>query len=462
MKYCLIILLFVVALASCKKDSFITSPDASLSTSRDSLFFDTVFTSIGSVTQSFKIYNNNNQKLNISQVKLAGGSASPFKINIDGTPGPQLNNIEVNANDSLYIFVQVNVDPTSGTLPFILSDSIQIDYNGNKRFVQLQAYGQNAHFLRNETIRQFTVWNGSDLPFVILGGLRVDTGVILHLTAGVKVYFHADAPLIVDGSFEVNATAINPTILSGDRTDADYKDLPASWPGIIFRNSSKKNWLIHATIKNAYQGIVSQGLSAVNPKVSLSQCVISNAYDAGILGVSTSIYADNCLVSNCGSNINLVYGGDYRFVNCTVASYGNFYVPHKTPVLQVADYISQNNIIYTAPLNASFINSIFWGDFGSVDNEVLVEKKGPGPFSVLFDHVLYKSKTDPSFSTLNAVLKNIPPLFDSINTTKSIYDFHFTKSPNAPAINAGIPTIFGRDLEDKVRDAQPDLGCYEK
>lgn len=462
MKYFLIILLFVSALASCKKDSFITSPDASLSTSRDTLFFDTVFTSIGSVTQSFKIYNNNNQKLNISQVKLAGGSASPFKLNIDGTPGAQLNNIEVNANDSLYIFVQVTVNPNADRLPFILSDSVQIDYNGNTRFVQLEAYGQNANFLRNKTIRQFTVWNALDLPFVILGSLRVDTGVILHLTAGVKIYFHADAPLIVDGSLEVNATASKPAVFSGDRTDADYKDLPASWPGIIFRNSSKKNWLIHATIKNAYQGIVAQGLPATNPKISLSKCIIDNAYDAGILGVSTSIYADNCLISNCGSNINLVYGGDYRFVNCTVASYGNYYVQHKTSVLQVADYISQNNILYTAPLNASFINSIFWGDFGSVDNEVVVEKKGPGPFLVSFDHVLYKAKTDPSFSTLNAVLKNVPPLFDSINTPKNIYDFHFAKSPNAPAINAGIPTVFGLDLDDKVRDMQPDLGCYER
>ncbi len=372
MKYFLIIFLFIVTLASCKKDSFITSPDASLSTSRDTLFFDTVFTSIGSVTQSFKIYNNNNQKLNISQVKLAGGSVSPFKLNIDGTPGPQLGNVEINPNDSLYIFVQVNVNPNTDSLPFILTDSVQIDYNGNTRFVQLEAYGQNAHFLKNETITQFTVWNGADLPFVILGSLRIDTGVILHLTAGVKVYFHADAPLIVDGSLEVNATAVNPTVFSGDRTDADYKDLPASWPGIIFRNSSEKNWLIHATIKNAYQGIVAQGLPSINPKVALSQSIVDNAYDAGILGVGTSIYADNCLISNCGSNINLMYGGDYRFVNCTVASYGSYYVPHKSPVLQVADYISQNNILYTAPLSASFVNNIFWGDFGSVDNEVVV------------------------------------------------------------------------------------------
>ena len=51
---------------SCKKDSFITSSDARLSTSVDSLKYDTVFTSIGSITKSFKINNLNNQKLLLS------------------------------------------------------------------------------------------------------------------------------------------------------------------------------------------------------------------------------------------------------------------------------------------------------------------------------------------------------------------------------------------------------------
>ena len=61
----------VVTLAfSCRKDTFITSPQANVSTSVDTLKYDTVFTSAGSVTQSFKIFNNNNQKLRLSQVKL--------------------------------------------------------------------------------------------------------------------------------------------------------------------------------------------------------------------------------------------------------------------------------------------------------------------------------------------------------------------------------------------------------
>src|SRR6185295_18521940 len=136
-----------IIICSCKKDSFITSPQAILGLSTDSLTFDTVFTSAGSITKSFKILNLNNQKLQLSKIKLLGGASSSFKINVDGTAATEVNNIDIEADDSLYVFVQVNIDPNAGNLPFIISDSILINYNGNDEFVKLQAYGQNAVFL---------------------------------------------------------------------------------------------------------------------------------------------------------------------------------------------------------------------------------------------------------------------------------------------------------------------------
>src|SRR5690606_18040059 len=113
---------------------------------------------------------------------------------------------------------------------------------------------------------------------------------------------------------------------------------------------------------------------------------LQNIYDVGILGLNTSIHADNSLVANCGSNIALLLGGDYSFVNCTVASFGSFYINHKIPVLQVTDYYEQSGTLYTAPLNANFLNCIFWGDFGSVDNEIFVAQKGAASFDVAFSH----------------------------------------------------------------------------
>ena len=456
------ILLIGLFLFSCTKDSFITSRDAQLYTSADTISFDTVFTSAGSVTTSFKVFNNNDQKLLLSNVLLAGGKSSAFKINIDGVSSDNVSNIQLNPNDSLYIFVQVNVDPTAHKNPFLLKDSIQINYNGNQRWVQLQAYGQNAVFLNKKVITGTQTWT-NDLPYVIIGSLQVDTTATLQIEPGTKIYLHADAPFLVDGTLKAIGKKDSRIIFSGDRLDDIYKDLPASWPGIYFRNTSQDNILEYAIIKNAYQGIVAQDRTATNnPKLTLSKCIVDNIYDAGIIGINTEIYADNCLVSNCGSNIILSYGGDYRFDFCTVVTYGNLYINHKNPVLQVSDFMESGGMAYTSSLKATFTNSIFWGENGIVENELSVLKKGTSLFEVTFDHVLYKLKDDLPNVSFIAPIKNISPGFDSVNTSRNIYNFRFAKNPLSPAVNSGKPTGFLYDLDGRLRDATPDLGCFER
>ena len=461
MKYFFLIFFSSAIIFSCKKESFITSSDAKLSTSVDTLSYDTVFTSTGSITQSFKIFNNNNQKLRLSQVKLFGGNSSPFKINIDGTSASEVDDIEINANDSIYVFVQVNVNPTASNIPFILQDSILIDYNGNKKFVQLQAYGQNAIFLDKVLLVGNVTWNKT-LPYVILGGILVDSGATLTVQEGTRIYLHANAPFLVDGTLVANGTKQDSIIFNGDRLDADYKDLPASWPGIFFRESSSNNFLKHTIVKNAYQGIIAQGLSInANPKVTLSQCIVDNIYDAGILGINTSIDADNCLISNCGSNISIGLGGIYRFINCTIASYNNFYVTHKDAVVQVSNAAMQNGTTLTAPLNAFFQNCIIWGDGGNVDDEIILDKQGSASYTATFNNILYKAKND----IVNGVfdthsIRNIDPVFDSIDISHQSYNFHL--KDNSPAIGNGAITSFRYDLDDKTRDANPDIGCYER
>ena len=463
MKYIFFFILLSAIIFSCKKDSFITSAEANLATSADTLSFDTVFTSVGSVTHSFKIFNDNNQKLRLSQVKLSGGASSSFKINVDGTSAPEVDDIEINANDSIYIFVQVNINPNAENLPFIIQDSILISFNGNQKFVQLQAYGQNANFLKNLKITGNTTWNKT-LPYVILGGVLVDANATLTIEEGTRIYLHATAPFLVDGTLIANGTKQDSVIFSSDRLDPDYRDLPAGWPGIFFSGSSKDNYLKHTIIKNAYQGIIAEDRSInANPKVNITQCVLDNIYDAGILGINTDINADNCLISNCGNNILLGLGGNYNFIHCTVASYNNFFITHKNPVLQVSNSAMQGGVTLTKPLNAFFQNCIFWGDGGNVDDEVVVNNQGSDPFLVTFDHVLYKVKNDVVNGVFDSFsMKNMEPGFDSINVSKNYYDFHFTNNPASPAIDNGAVTTFPLDLDDKPHDGTPDLGCFER
>ena len=460
--YCFLFLLYSCIFFSCKKDTFITSQNAQLSTSTDSLKYDTVFTSIGSITQSFKINNLNNQKLLLNTVKLMNGTSSSFKININGSPANEVNNIEIAANDSIYVFVTTKIDPTLSNLPFIVKDSILIFFNGNKRFVQLEAYGQNANFLRNRILKGNTTWT-NNLPYVILGSLQIDTTASLTIEAGCKIFSHANSPFIVDGNLIVNGTKQQPVVFTGDRLDADYKDLPYSWSGIYFRGNSYNSVLNYTTIKNAFQAVVAEKPSVnSNPKLILHQCVIDNASDAGLLCVNSNVQVDNSLITNCGTNISLTYGGNYKLINCTVASYSNKFITHKKPVMIVSNTITAGNTI-NADLNAVLRNCIFWGDNGIVDNEVVVNKDGNNIFNVIFDHCLYKSVVDPSRSTINNCIKNQDPMFDNIDLTKNLYDFHISGS-NAPGTNNGIGgTGFVLDLDGNNRSVGIiDIGCYEK
>lgn len=460
--FCLLLFGVNILFTSCKKDSFITSADARLAINADTLHFDTVFTSAGSVTKSFKIFNDNSQKLRLSKVKLMGGASSFFKINVNGIAATEINNIEIAADDSIYVFVSVTINPNLNNLAFLVRDSILISYNGNTRYVQLDAFGQNANFLRNRVITGNMVWT-NNLPYVILGSLRIDTTASLTIQPGCRIYSHADAPFIVDGTLVVNGTKTDSVTFTGDRLDPDYKDLPASWPGIYFRGSSKNNLLKFALVKNAYQAVAAEKPSVnANPKLVISQCIIDNAYDAGFLFVNTSVNADNSLISNCGNNIAIAYGGTYNIIHCTAASFSNLYINHKNPVLQVNNYALQGGSVITANLNAIFRNCIFWGDEGFVDNEMVVNKQPGNTFNVQFDRVLYRGAASAN-ATYTTSIQNQNPLFDSIDVNKRIYNFRTTKNATAPGVNKGIVSGFLKDLDDRNRNnGLPDLGCYEK
>lgn len=459
MKFSVLFILVLLLLFSCRKDSFITSPDARVTISADTLKYDTLFVTAGSTYRTLKIINENDQKLRLSSLKLMGGTSSAYKMNVDGISGSQFSNLEINANDSIYVFVQVNVNPSATNLPFVIHDSIQISYNGKDRKVQLEAWGQNAHFFRNKVVTADETWN-NDLPYVILGSLQVNANTTLTINKGCRIYAHADAPVVVNGTLKTNGLkdTTDRVYFQGDRLDEPYKDFPASWPGIYFGSTSKDNVLNYTVIKNAYQAIgVTEPSVNANPKLTLNECIIDNAYDAGIISLNSSITAKNCLISNCGKNLFLAQGGNYQFTHCTVVTYANRFIDHKDPVLTISNFANSS----AANLTASFRNCIFWGENGLVNDEVVVLKNGNTTFNVNFDYNLWKVQTTPANITSNQIINNQAPLFDSVNTTKNYYNFRLQAL--SPAINKGIVAGVTTDLDGKQRPVGlPDLGCFER
>ena len=165
-----------------------------------------------------------------------GGAQSYFAINIDGSPGPELTTSTWMPGIA-YIFSSryrsIRIPQTSLSSFRIVS---RWPSTAIRQYIQLQAWGQNANFLRNQVLTGNTVWN-STLPYVIQGGLQIDTGAMLTIPAGCRIYFHADAPLLVDGSLQVIGTDSNRVLFTGDRMDPPYNGYPGSWPGIYFRGA---------------------------------------------------------------------------------------------------------------------------------------------------------------------------------------------------------------------------------
>jgi hypothetical protein len=449
---------------SCKKETILTDESAIISISADSLKFDTVFTQTGSVTQSFKIKNSNNQPIVLSSIKLMGGINNPFKMNVNGVAATEAIDLSISANDSIYVFVMVNINPNNTSNPFIVSDSIRIICNNNSYHVQLEAYGQNAHFYNSAVISNDTTWT-NDLPFVVLGGLTIDSNATLTLQEGCRVYMHSNAAIMVDGTLKVNGTADQQIEFAGDRTDDPYRYLPGSWPGIHFNTSSKNNELNFCSIKNATIGLLIENPSTNGtPKVTAHQIIIDNASEAGLLIENSNANIDNSLVSNCKKNVVIQGGGNSSFVSCTLTAYPTLYQFHEFPMLEINNYGFENGNIISRDLKTVFTNCVVWSNSNMIDNEIIVTKEGNGIFDVLLENSLIKNSTDPNNTTLTNVIKNIDPQFDSIDIENNYFDFRTQNNLASPLQNTGKLTPFQKDLDNRPRvsGTATDIGCYEK
>ena len=126
----LFITLFIIGLGSCRKDFETERSTGNLSFSKDTVFLDTIFTNIGSSTYNLKVYNRSNDDIHIPTIALGRGDASNFRLLVDGLAGKSFEDIEIKANDSIFIFVETTVDILDQTLTateFLYKDSIVFD-----------------------------------------------------------------------------------------------------------------------------------------------------------------------------------------------------------------------------------------------------------------------------------------------------------------------------------------------
>ncbi len=460
---------------SCKKDEQITTdPAYRLSFSTDSVTFDTIFTTMGSVSKRLMVYNRNPKAVKISRIALAGGKQSPYKINIDGQSTTQVHDIELMGNDSMYIFVKVQIDPQNDNLPFVVHDSIVFETNGNRQDVDLVSWGQDAHFIIADQhingLPPFAyiaregedVYWTNDKPYVIVGYGVVDSAASLHIDAGCRIHFYNKSGLWIykNAALEVQGTADDKVVFQGVRTKGMYEDLPAQWDRIWINESDNNTVIEHAIIKNGLIGLQLETLhQGMSNQLHINNTEIRNMSGWGVFSRYYNIEGNNLLVANAGSALlNLTGGGEYQFENSTFANYWSF-TSRKDPAVHLADYFSRydaegNQTVYLHDMNAYFGDCIL---YGGLEEEVLIDKypdDASTSVDYLFDYCLLKTQQTTDENMQHSLFNENPMFVDYFSG-----DYHIDSL--SPVRQKGIPMGNPFDLDGIERGDTPDLGAYQ-
>jgi len=457
-------LLVTVCFYTCEKQDLLTDPSATLAFSVDTVYFDTIFTTIGSTTKNVRVYNKYDQPVRVSSISLAGGDNSVFRLNIDGYQQNSVNDIEIPPDDSIYIFVEVTLDPNNSNDLLVIHDSIVFNTNGNIQDVDLVAWGQDVHLIDGEEIGTETWIN--DKPYLIINSMLVDTSEVLTIEEGVMLHFHRNSRLYVAGTIIVNGTMENPVIFQGDRLEELYEDIPGQWDGIWLLPGSFNNRFGYAIIRNAIIGIEADTLaSLLNPTLKISNSIIENMSAIGILGLGTTIQADNCLISKCGQfAIALLIGGNYKFYHCTIANYWGAFTTRSTPAVVLNNYYKDiHGNIQVRPIEeAKFGNCII---YGSRESEFEIDSFPNSELNYTFDHCVVK--IDPELFNLNdenrfkTIFNREDPKFISIEDNDYQLDT-LSSAKDRGSINYAYPFPTDLNGNSRLEDDGPDIGAYER
>jgi hypothetical protein len=476
----IIALLGTLFLASCNKNQYTTSPTDRLAFSGDTLQFDTIFTSIGSTTKFFTVHNSNkSQAINIERIFLAKQNQSNFRININGDQSFSQQDIVIPPGDSIFVFVEVTIDPDVDDM--IEIDSVVFISNGNVQDVKLVAFGQNVCLINGQYISNDTTWTASK-PVLIYNSALVDTFTTLSIDPGASVYFHNGSSLLVKGTLLVHGSAEQPVLFSGDRLEYSYSELPGQWGayltdenntvlgifgGIHLLAGSRNNRIDHAIIKNGIIGLqVDSVVTPGTPTLVLSNSSIENMNVACLYALGAHVEAYNCVFANAGQyTVACVIGGNYSFNHCTLANFwsGN----RQTPQLLLNNYYTYNmgnqSIVENRDLTQAYFGNCIV--YGNRESELGFDFSADAQSDFFFDNCLLK--LDPLFDSSNLLffsnnITNQNPKFIEVS---SPYDYHLdTLSPAKDIGNADIAAPFPTDKDgiSRLLDIAPDLGAYER
>jgi hypothetical protein len=452
-------------ITSCNDENYFAGDDAKLSFSVDTLMFDTIFTTIGSTTQSFRVINPYNQPVLISSIRLAGGDQSSYRLNIDGELTNELLEVELAAKDSIYIFVELTIDPNGNNQPMIVQDSIVFSINSNSQDIDLLAWGQDFIPVNKEIITT-TTWT-AEKPYLVYDYAYVDSNEVLTIEPGARIYFHKGAGLYGKGAIKAIGTFDKPIVFKGDRLEEMYSDIPDQWQGILLYPGEHLNEFENVCISGANIGLqvgTIENEGAANAR--LHNVKIEHMAFTGLFALKSNIEASNTLIANCGKYcVTLLIGGNYNFNHCTIANFWGFKHRETSSLLisnQMIIPTEEGNILLWGDMvQANWRNSIIWGN---IQSELELGHYKASMFNYSFENCIIKvadsiNTSDPEI--YQNIFKNIDPLFKAYD----LYDYQLDTL--SPAKDAGL-NHYGElaplDMNNvsRMADSAPDLGVFER
>jgi len=420
------------------------------------------------------VYNNSKSRVKISNLQLAGGNQSAYRINVNGLSGSTFNDVEINGGDSIYIFARVTIDPNDINNPFVVEDSIMFLTNGNEQKVQLVAWGQNANYILADTYTPGfppykivadsleTVHWTSEKPYVIYGYAVINSYGELIIEEGTQVYFHKDGGLwaYVDGVLKVKGTQENQVHFRGDRLEDFYSDIPGQWDRIWLMEGRAgfDHEIENAIIENGFIGIqVESFLRPTENRLLLHNVTVQNMTGIGLFSRLFYIEGTNTVLANCGGYcMALTGGGYYDFRQSTFANYWRYGV-RNTPAVLINNYVvDTNDNAVPQALDFNLGNGII---YGYNQEEFEADMVGGADSLYYLTNCILRTNGDLSNTdNYNQVLKNEDPLFFDSNENDYRLD------TLSPAIGYGDPDISATvpyDILGNSRIQRSDIGAYQ-
>ena len=451
----------ILLLVGCRDDSYFSGKN-SLQYSSDTVWFDTVFTRKPgssypiSVTKIVSI--KNPEKLPVmASFGLAGGSASPYRVSVDGKTGIDIRDIEIGAEDSVFVFVQCKLEANNQNYPLLVVDSLIAKVNGSEQKTILAAYGWDAHYFHDTIFNANTTFGDADKPYVIVGYMGVESGASLSVKAGVQIFASAQSSLYVAGTLDIQGSAAKRVSIRGNKPAWETQFMPNQWRGIHFLVGSSNNRIQYADIGNAVIGIRVDSLSVnLAPGLQLLNTRIQYCGQACLLGVTASIEAENCLFADAGTYSFLgLLGGQYRFNHCTFADYSGF-SPRSSGHFALSNTLrdAYGKLLDHAALNCSLYNSIV---YGYNKEELQFNQSTLSAFVLHIENNVLKTE-NPDGLLVFPNFQNKNPNF--IDTKRGHYALDTLSSAYKKAGVFGNAVI--TDILGKPRKPLADIGCYER